>query len=222
MAKFLKKGSLGMLVEASGGASDSELTEIRLTPEEYFDLLGQIESAKQALREAEEHTSEAEARKNELENALAKQRSLNTNLKRIARERANAKRGLSPKKQRSGYVVLFSSQYRQRYKDPDGKKCIAYAWKSVLQTPFDATLPLDTIEDGIWNELVHRILFRLGFRRTQNADHNGEYMTLEEDNVELCVLYRWDYRANFRSGFWELTLYHTKDLIVPEEYRPSI
>ena len=262
MAKFLKKGSLGMPVEAPRGASDPELAEVRLTSEEYLDLLDQIKRAKQAvykaradaderelsayeeaqrllelykkelqadvelkiqnmsqtLREAEEHASEAEAAKEELETALAKQRSLISNLKRIARERANAKRGLTPKKLRSGYIILSSSQFRQRYKNSDGKKCIAYTWRSILQTPYDATVPLDTIEDEIWNELVHRILYPLGFRRTQNADHNGEYMTLEEDNV----LYRWDYKANFRSGFWELTLYHTKDLIVPEEYRPSI
>ena len=265
MAKFLKKGSLGMLVEASGGASDPELAEVRLTPEEYFDLLFRIKHAKQAeakakedadereiaayeeaqrqlelykaeiqsdaerrikranqaLREAEEHTSEAESAKEELETALAKQRNLNSNLKRIARERANAKRGLAPKKQRNGYVVLYSSQYRQRYKDPDGKKCVAYTWKSILQTPYDATVPLDTIEDEIWNELVHRILYPLGFRRTQDAEHNGEYRIWEEDDAELCGLYRWDYNANYKSGFWELTLYHTKGLIVPEGYRPS-
>lgn len=265
MAKFLKKGSLGMMTEAPGGTSDPELAEIRLTPEEYFNLMDQIRGAKQAvykaradadereitayreaqrklelyrteiqadaemkirnmtqaLREAEEHTSEAEAAKEELEEALAKQQSLNTHLKRIARERANAKRGLTPKKQRTGYVVLCSSQYRQRYKDPDGKKCIAYTWKSTLQTPYDATVPLDTIEDDLWTELAHRILYPLGFRRTQDAEHNGEYRTWEEDDVELCGLYRWDYNANYKSGFWELTLYHTKGLIVPEGYRPS-
>ena len=117
MAKFLKKGSLGMMTEAPGGTSDPELAEIRLTPEEYFNLMDQIRGAKQAvykaradadereitayreaqrklelyrteiqadaemkirnmtqaLREAEEHTSEAEAAKEELEEALAKQ-----------------------------------------------------------------------------------------------------------------------------------------------------
>ncbi|OKZ58405.1 MAG: hypothetical protein BHV91_03080 [Clostridiales bacterium 44_9] len=41
---------------------------------------------------------------------------LNQNFKRISRERANADRGIKPKKERSGYVVLSSRQKKYRYK----------------------------------------------------------------------------------------------------------
>lgn len=262
MAKFMKEGKLGIMTEAPGGASDPELAEIRLTPEEYSALWRKIRSAERAASEArddaekreidayrdaqrqlekfqldadrrvdnanqaryraEERASVAEAEKEELETSLAQQRSLNDNLKRIAKERANAKRGLTPKKERSGYVILFSSQYRERYRNDEGEKCVASTWKSVLQTPYDATLPLDEIRNDIWEELMHQILYPMGFRRVQDVDKNGEYrFWYGEDDKEVCGLYRWDYKANYKTGLWEITLYHTKSLKVPEEYRPA-
>ena len=169
MAQYMKKASLGRMVIAEGGASDPELAEVRLTPEEYSALWGKIRAAERATSEAkedaikrenaaykdaqrqlkrykeevnaeadrrveyanqaryraEERASAAESEKNNLEEALSQQRSLNDNLKRIAKERANAKRGLIPKKDRSGYIVLFSSQYRERYRNDEGEKCVA-------------------------------------------------------------------------------------------------
>lgn len=265
MAQYMKKASLGRMVIAEGGASDPELAEVRLTPEEYSALWGKIRAAERATSEAkedaikrenaaykdaqrqlkrykeevnaeadrrveyanqaryraEERASAAESEKNNLEEALSQQRSLNDNLKRIAKERANAKRGLIPKKDRSGYIVLFSSQYRERYRNDEGEKCVANTWKSVLQTPYDATLPLEQIKDDVWDELMHQILYPMGFRNVQDIDKNGEYRSWYQDEEELCGLYRWDYKANYKTGLWEITLYHTKSLSVPEEYRPA-
>ena len=154
-------------------------------------------------------------------NFIITTRNLNNNLKRIAKERANAKRGLTPKKERSGYIVLFSSQYRERYRNDEGEKLVANTWKSVLQTPYDATLPLEQIKDDVWNELMHQILYPMGFRKVQDIDKNGEYKFWYEDEEELCGLYRWDFKANYKTGLWEITLFHTKSLCVPEEYRPA-
>lgn len=273
MAQFMKKASLGRMVIAEGGASDPELAEVRLTPEEYsalwkkirtaerdvsearadaekreseayrdaqrqlkkykddakVDADRRVEYADQARYRAEERASVAEAEKRDLEAALSQQRSLNDNLKRIAKERANAKRGLTPKKERSGYIVLFSSQYRERYRNDEGVKCVANTWKSVLQTPYDATLPLEQIKDDVWDELMHQVLYPMGFRKVQDTDKNGEYKRWVvrdekdvEKEVEVCGLYRWNFKANYRSGFWEMDLYHTMSLYVPEEYRPVV
>ena len=254
----MKKASLGRMVIAEGGASDPELAEVRLTPEEYSALWKKIRTAERDVSEArvnaekrenaayrdaqrqlkkykddvradadrrveraEERAFVAEAEKRDLEEALSQQRNLNDNLKRIAKERADAKRGLTPKKERSGYIVLFSSQYRERYRNDEGEKLVANTWKSVLQTPYDATLPLEQIKDDVWDELLHQILYPMGFRRVQDLDKNGEYKSWHDDEEELCGLYRWDYKSNYRTGLWEITLYHTKSLSVPEEYRPS-
>lgn len=264
MAQFMKKASLGRMIIAEGGASDPELAEVRLTPEEYFDFWKRIQSAERvtveakedvkrrenaayrdaqnqlascrariqaeadrrveyannAKRSAEERALVAEQEKEEIKKFLEQQKNLNDNLKRIAKERANAKRGLTPKKERSGYIVLFSSQYRERYRDENNEKCVANTWKSVLQTPYDATIPLEQIMDDVWDELMHQILYPMGFRRVQSVEKNGEYMSWGNDEEELCGLYRWDYKANYKSGYWEMSLYHTKSLKVPEEFRP--
>jgi ribosomal protein L2 len=52
---------------------------------------------------------------------IADQRALNANLLRISRERANADRGLRPKKIHTGYVVVMSSEKEIRYV-PFGKR----------------------------------------------------------------------------------------------------
>lgn len=45
MARYMKKGSLGMMVEAAGGASDPGVAEIRLSPAEYSVLQKRIQAA---------------------------------------------------------------------------------------------------------------------------------------------------------------------------------
>lgn len=288
MAQYMKRASLGRMVIAEGGASDPELAEVRLTPEEYRELWQRIRSAERATRDAkddadkrenaawreanrqldeyrkkadtaadqkvavaqaaqqraEQRASRAEAEKSGMEESLKKQQNLNNNLKRIARERANAARGLTPKKEHRGYVVLFSAQYKQRYRvdhdfdewrkeNPYTNKSefvayenkVADVWHSVLQTPYDASLPLNQVKDDIWDDLMHSVLYPLGFRQAQPVEKNGEYRTWTSKNEEgtvreLCGLYRWDFKANYKSGLWELNLYHTKSLRVPEEYRP--
>lgn len=289
MAQFLKKGSLGRMVTAEGGASDPELAEVRLTPDEYADLWRRIrsaereteaakedaerrenkayreanrqlanyksnvsadadrrvEAARSAREQAEKRERQALAERDEMKSALEKQKNLNNNLKRIARERANADRGLTPKKERSGYVVMYSQQHRQKYRvdydfdewraeNPyaDKKNFVAYeiltadCWRTTLQTPYDASLPLNQVRDDIWYELMHKHLYPMGFRKVQDVDKNGEYRSWSEetdDGVEreVCGLYKWDFKANYKSGLWEMTLYHTKSLRVPEEYRPA-
>lgn len=264
MTQFMKKTSLGRMIIAEGGASDRELAEVRLTPDEYFAFLERVQSAEKVVAEAQSYVKrkeeavykdareklalckariQAEAdRRVECANAakrsaedrvlfveqeneaikkvLEQQRSLNCNLKRIARERANAKRGLTPKKERSGYIVLFSVQYKERYRNENNEKCLANTWKSVMQTPYDATIPLEEIVDDIWIELTNHILYSIGFRMVQSMEKNGEYISWTDGNEELCGLYRWDYKANYKSGFWEMSLYHTKSLKLPEEFRP--
>lgn len=61
---------------------------------------------------------------------------LNQNFKRISRERANADRGIKPKKERSGYVVLSSRQKKYRYKKNRDAMVEVYLWETVIQTPY--------------------------------------------------------------------------------------
>ena len=67
---------------------------------------------------------------------IADQRALNANLLRISRERANADRGLRPKKIHTGYVVVMSSEKEIRYKTGRNKLLTAKVWETVLQSPY--------------------------------------------------------------------------------------
>lgn len=240
MPRFMKKNGIGLMVEAPDGEGDFDVTEVRMTKLEYTQLKAQIDAANnekrrieyeskknqealrkdtdQRLRKAKE---DAENEKNELLIRLQNQENLNRNLKRIARERANVQRGLKPKKKHTGYLVLYSQQYEQRYE----RNKTAKVWKTVLQTPYDASLPLNQIKNDIWNELMHKVLYNLGFRQVQDDNKNGDYrIWIQRDENgytrEICGLYKWVFKANYRSGFWEMDLYHTKSIKVPEEYRP--
>lgn len=139
---------------------------------------------------------------------------MNLNLRRIAMERANAKRGLRPKKEHPGYIILFANQYKQRYQMGS-----ADVWHCRLQTPYDASLPLEQIEDNLWKELGE-ILWPMGVWAIQDVEKNGKYRTwCNDDGVEVCGIYRWGFQDNYRSGFWEFDFFTTKNITVPVEYR---
>ena len=64
---------------------------------------------------------------------IADQRALNANLLRISRERANADRGLRPKKIHTGYVVVMSSEKEIRYKTGRNKLLTAKVRKYLMR-----------------------------------------------------------------------------------------
>ena len=47
----------------------------------------------------------------------------------------------------------------------------------------------------------------------------GKYMP-SEGNRNKNELYRWIFEANYKSGLWELDIFTTKPLTVPEHRRP--
>lgn len=283
MAKYMKKNSLGILVESENQHINSDILEIRLTVAEYQNLLNQIQdlqlevkianenmilTKKQLTQEYEEKLQyfkektaqkmfelqkEANAKiksaldaKEAAEEQLQNQRELNINLKRIARERANAARNITPKKTHDGYLVLSSRQWTEHYmcelseeefaersvefRNSHSFPCLehktAQVWKSILQTPFDASIPLYNIqelieENDLWNK---GILKDIGCTQMNESSINGYYQvfTQKEGSKECNGLYKWSYIANFKSGFWEMELYTTKCLQVPEYRKPKI
>lgn len=289
MAQFLKRGSLGRLVPAEGGASDPELCEVRLTPEEYDHIWRMVRKAEKEASKAREEAEEAkekaardislevdsskrqleeykiqldqEAKRRiataetiaqkalqkveQTEQALAKQINLNHNLKRIARERANSDRGITPKKEHDGYLVLSSRQWKERYmydlteeeykampdefkrkhSYPCSEQRTADVWKSVIQTPYDASIPIGQIGpiiemDDLW---VGGILADLGCVKMLESEYNGIYddFGINEDGYGINGLYKWVYVANYKSGLWEMEIFTTKSLRVPPHRRPE-
>lgn len=148
----------------------------------------------------------------QLREELEAKRLLNENLKRICRERANQARNLRPKKEHDGYIVLSSREWSEKL--PDGSQIMA--WKSILQTPYDASISLNAIRGEIYRELCMHVLPDLHCRNINNVDENGIY----KENEENCM-FRWNYTADYRTGFWVVTIYTTDALSVPIERRRS-
>lgn len=282
MAKYMERNSLGLLVESSDSILNSDTVEIRLSIDEYQDLLDQIQSLQKELKEANENlilakkqsTQEFEEKlqyfkekaaqkmfelqkeanikiksaldaKAVAEDQLKNQIELNENLKRIARERANATRKIPNKKLHDGYLVLSCRQWTEHYmcelseeefaertvefRNSHSFPCLEHktvqVWKSLLQTPYDSSIPLTNLlelieENDLWEQ---NILKDLGCPKMNESNINGYYQKFfDQDGAEVNGLFRWNYIANFRSGFWEMELYTTQCLQVPVYRRPQI
>ena len=157
---------------------------------------------------------------------IADQRTLNANLLRISRERANADRGLRPKKVHTGYVVVTSSEKEIRYRGGRNKLLTAKVWETVLQSPYSVDFTESQARQLIEEDLLtekNGLLADVGI--TLICHGNGyETLTEVENWKEIKILHNALFsrqlRANYRVGYWEYIIQHTKPLgIVPIEMR---
>jgi hypothetical protein len=250
MAEFMKRTALGGYKPVQGGYSDPECEYVVLTKKEYDQILkekAQTEqeswntkydadkkikeiqhSADYRVSEVAKEAREAiEGMKGELAAERAEsahQRGLNANLLRIAKERANADRKLRPKKEHTGYVVLFSIERVYRYRDRDNWETVKL-WETVLQTPYSVDFTEEQVriqvrelsDGGLW------LVSRLGI----SAYYDGEYEEMLRKSTwdgkqkkEYNIMLKNHLKANYRSGYWEILFCHTKPLgIVPQNMR---
>ena len=105
------------------------------------------------------------------------------------------------------------------------KSQTAGVWRSVVQTPYDTALPMETIRPQIEQELKENIYGRLGVAYVAGRLENRKIDAVRYDEtgrpIEDCALYRLSYRANYRAGLWEMVWFTTKALTVPEDFRPT-
>lgn len=205
-----------------------------------------VAAAQVAAMRSEQEAVNLKKQLEEAREIVRNEKYLNENLTRIMRERANQARGIKPKKQHDGYLVMECRQWTERYSEEvwdtedhmmryggnpriarkkgylrTEQKTVA-VWKSILQTPYDASLPLEQIkyrvEEDLWNS---GILKDIGCQGMAESSANGQNTYLEQDvGRPENSLYKWAYKANYRTGFWELELYTTKSLQVPKNRRP--
>lgn len=175
----------------------------------------------------------------ETQTAVKNEKNLNENLIRIMRERANQSRSIRPKKKHDGYLVLESRQWKEKYKvdlwDTEehmmhyGGNCglarkkgylrteqrVADVWKSILQTPYDSRIPLEQIQYKVEEELFSKEIMRsIGCTGMYEGYEDGAFDRNEN------ILYRWVFKANYRSMMWEIEIYTTNELTVPEYRLP--
>ncbi len=149
---------------------------------------------------------------------------LNANLKRIMRERANAKRGLKPKKVHHGYMVLDSQQYNYIFRyyvrgraNSDNFPC----WRVRIQSPYDSSIPYNTIVKDIRNDLIKVFGASLDVQSVMSVDDKS-YDDFKKDwESDKNFIFRTSYKANIRSGFWEVEYLVKSSITVPEDMRIS-
>lgn len=290
MPRFYKKTALGFMSEAED-SDDPEVTEVRMTADEFQRLREQIarfrkeaevarsDAARQEVdarrridRELTDHKRKvdaqadsivAEARrevevcelviksqKEQLEKVKAElrnEKSLNVNLLRIMRERANQARGIRPKKNHDGYIVLGSRQWTEKYTEEvwdseehaekygNGEyrshaikqgylrleKKMVNTWRSIIQTPYSASLPVEPVRARVKKE-IGKVSADIGVEYHIDETNKDNCYNWQIPDYEECanMLYRAQYSANYKTGFWELTIYTTKSLRVPENRCP--
>ena len=153
--------------------------------------------------------------------------SMNRDLKRIARERANQQRGITPKKEHDGYIVLRAEQFKEKWVEPDPNKPKrmlhreADVWKSVIQSPVDASFTLEEVEETLLRGM-DKVLREMGCSNCRNRSENGTFWTNRDPEDPDNMLYKWKFRADYKAGLWEIDVYTWKALIVPENRRPSV
>lgn len=230
---------------------DGECTHVIQTRQEYEMLLNQRDRAKREKEEAEraaareisrvkqeaahEADRAAQRAQAQIDNLLqverktaeiADQRALNANLLRISRERANADRGLRPKKVHTGYVVVMSSEKEIRYKTGRNKLLTAKVWETVLQSPYSVDFTESQARQLIEEDLLARkngLLADVGITMICSGSSYENLIETEnwkEIKAAHNTLFSRQLRANYRVGYWEYIIQHTKPLgIVPADMR---
>ena len=143
-----------------------------------------------------------------LRDDLAHAESLNKNLKRICRERANQVQGLP--KSSDGYTVLISQEWREKAQNGQ----LIRGYKSVIQSPHDAGMDDETAKRQIFEDLVNGVLADLGCPYYEQV--NGR----PAEPIEELSMYRWVFTADYRVGLWTVSIYTSGPLKVPPHRRP--
>lgn len=127
-------------------------------------------------------------------------------MKRIHREKANAARGLTPKKKRSGYLILRSEEWME------GKNRV---YRTKLQMPYSTKISKEQVEPEFKNDMKKHVGARLGQKEIYHAP------TRKCNYEREGVLYNWLFDANYKTGLWEVTIFTTSPIVANEDMIPD-
>ena len=255
MGEFVKK-TMMCYKEVPGGSSDPDCTHVILTLNEYKKIVRERDEAIRAVgierQNADRQVNEAnnnaayqirqvrnqaDAEIAEMQGALAQaqkdaayQRHLNENLLRISRERANADRGLKPKKEHTGYVVMNTQEKKLQRKDHHGYYTITL-WETVLQSPYSVDFTEEQARHQICEDLMQHKndeaweLSKIGIREEPDprfCPSHEYHEIMKNENVLVSYQLRANYQAKRgeKTGFWDIILVHQKPIPqVPKDMR---
>ena len=178
-------------IEVYKKSADDKVAEIRKQTDEK-------------VAESQAETEKHKIRANSFENA-------NKNLIRVATERANAQRGLTPKKQHIGYIFLNVEEYVYNCEcyiaeKSDKTKILKLpCFRFRLQSPYQVSFDLEAVKNLIRCDFENKKIYAmLGIKMNFNIEDWIEkelinFWNSEKDNF----IFRISYKANFQKGFWE-------------------
>ncbi|MGN0993060.1 MAG: hypothetical protein ACI4PE_03990, partial [Bacilli bacterium] len=135
---------------------------------------------------------------------IQKYKSLNENLLRISKERANADRKLKPKKEHTGYIVVSSQEKEIKY----SKSRKSIIWETCIQTPYSIEFDESNARTQI-TEKENWMLACIGINRKHYCEYSEIAMM---DDEEFNTAFSLKLRANYKAGYWECIVMHTKPL----------
>lgn len=155
---------------------------------------------------------------------LKRVNSLNDNLLRISKEKANRDRDLRPKKAHSGFLILNrqSLSYKLHSNIKSSKRNqVNYiefpCFKIKVQTPFNSSIRLDLIEKEMTSSF-------LKFAKSLGIEKWYEYDSIVYDTIFNIkdIIFNNDYNnlifkhsfiANYKSNLWDIDIYTIKDVV---------
>ena len=150
-----------------------------------------------------------------LQEATELEKHKNQNLIRILKEKANAKRGLTPKKGHSGYVILNAEEftYIHKYAGYSASDVMSIpCWRVRLQTPYVVAMDFKSISSLVYGDLLHVIGALMNIVGIFNINENNGSEVKELLEKPGNWIFKASYRANAVKGFWEAE-YLTKHCI---------
>ena len=176
-----------------------------------------------AQEEASEKIKTMEAQVEKAEAEAKRQAELNRNLLRITRERANAKRGLRPKKNHSGYRIAGKIMQRSivsGYSKKNGPEH-SDAWVVTLECPYDATIPIEQIKDRIIGDLTNGGILeqmKVNYLLTDSTLWKGRYAdAVKKKEANQNYLFDYRFMTNTKSGLWEIQISATDAITMPPD-----
>lgn len=143
---------------------------------------------------------------------------------RINRERANQDRNLRPKKSHDGFIILnrqslyykLYSNIKSSYNNNEVNYIEFSCFKIKIETPFNASIKFELIEDEIINVFSdfikdlkidnwynYNYIVNQPISKIKDIIFNSEY-----DNF----IFKHSYTANFKTNLWEIYIYIKKDI----------
>jgi len=153
-------------------------------------------------------------------NEIYRLNNLNNNLIRICKERANSKRGLKSKKTHSGYLILDNQESSYPFKW-FGRMTIVEnfpCWKIRIQSPYDCSIPYEIIKKNIYDDLLNFIGTNLRLKYIYfDVSKLDKKQLIQVWNNNENFIFKTLYKANNRSGFWEIEYLTKLSVNMPKE-----